>query len=150
MNQQALAEERYKELVNAVTPDSKTGENCLRAFLCGGAICVLGQFINNCFTSAGFGKDPAASYTAVILVLLSVVLTAAGLYAKIGKFAGAGSVVPITGFANAVAAPAVEFKKEGLVMGVGARMFIVAGPVIVFGTLASMIMGLIYWFTRMR
>ena len=142
------AQEVYKKKVEKASPDSPIYSNCLKAFIVGGTICILGQFITNNLLNYGLNKDDAGMYTSIILVFIGVLLTGLGLYSKIGKFAGAGSVVPITGFANAVAAPAIEFKKEGLVFGVGAKMFLVAGPVIVYGTITSILVGFIYYFMK--
>jgi stage V sporulation protein AC len=148
MNQSELAKERYLELVKKATPNSKIVKNCVKAFIVGGIICCAGQFIHAALEKAGLNKTEVSSYTSMILVFLGSFFTGIGWYDKLGNFAGAGSVVPITGFANSVTAPAVEFKKEGFVLGVGAKMFIVAGPVIVYGTLASVLAGLFYFFTR--
>jgi len=113
------------------------------AFLIGGAICTLGQGIMELWTAAGLDKESAGTRTSVSLVFLSVLLTGLNLYNKIGRFGGAGTLVPITGFANAVASPAIDFKAEGIVTGMAARMFVVAGPVIVFGTVASVVYGVL-------
>jgi len=138
-------QQKYDELVKQVSPNSPIVTNCIKAFLVGGLISCIGQFIMNSLTNMGVAQDETAAYTAIILVFLGVLLTGLNLYGKIGKFAGAGSIVPITGFANAVASPAMEFKKEGLVLGLAAKMFVVAGPVIVYGTVTSMIVGLCYY-----
>ena len=146
MNQ--IQQQEYHEMVKEYSPNSKIVINCVKAFFVGGIICVIGQFIVNYFISIGMTKDMASTYNSIILIFVAVLLTGLGWYSKLGTFAGAGSIVPITGFANAVAAPAIEHKKEGLIMGVGARMFIVAGPVIVYGTVASVAVGAIYYFMR--
>ena len=146
MNQKQQQE--YKEMVKEYSPNSKVLTNCIKAFWVGGIICVIGQFIINYLISIGMTKEMAATYNSVILMFVAVLLTGLGWYSKIGQFAGAGSIVPITGFANSVAAPAIEHKKEGLIMGVGAKIFIVAGPVIVYGTVASVVVGSIYYFLR--
>ena len=138
----------YQKLVDQVSPNSKIVSNCIKAFGVGGIISVIGQLIQNFYKNAGVGQDEAAAFTSITLVLIGVILTGVGVYPKLGKFSGAGSAVPITGFANSVAAPAIEFKKEGHIMGVGAKMFILAGPVIVFGTLTSMVVGSIYFFSK--
>ena len=138
----------YQKLVKEKSPNSKLGKNCVKAFIIGGLICIGGQFILNTIKNMGIEQDNAAIYTSIALIFLGVLFTGLGLYQRLGKFAGAGSAVPITGFANAVAAPAIEFKKEGHVMGVGARMFVLAGPVIVFGTFTSMIIGAVYYFSK--
>lgn len=138
-------QQAYQQKVQQVSPKPTLVKNVIWAFLVGGLICVLGQFIQNNLLAAGMSKKEAAGPTAVILVFLSSLLTGLGLYDKIGKQAGAGSIVPITGFANSVVAPAMEFKREGFVFGVGAKMFIIAGPVIAYGTLTAVVIGLIYW-----
>jgi len=143
-----MQQQEYQEMVKEYSPDSKVVINCAKAFVVGGIICVIGQFIVNYLIGIGMTKDMASTYNSVILIFVAVLLTGLGWYSKLGKFAGAGSIVPITGFANAVAAPAIEHKKEGLIMGVGAKMFIVAGPVIVYGTVASVVVGAIYYFMR--
>ena len=139
---------RYDEMVKAASPPSTVGVNCLKAFLVGGAICAVGQVIYNILAAQNLSRDDASLITAGILIVTAVLLTTLGLYNKLGKHAGAGSVVPITGFANAIAAPAIEYKKEGLVLGIGAKMFVIAGPVIVYGAMASVVVGLIYYFLR--
>ena len=117
----------------------------VRTFIVGGLICILGQFITNYFLGQVIARETVSAITPVILILISVILTALNIYNKIGKFAGAGSVVPITGFANAVASPAIEFKSEGYILGFGAKMFTVAGPVLAYGISASVIFGFIYY-----
>jgi len=144
----AADKKRYEKMVKAASPGSAVGINCLKAFLVGGSICAIGQVIYNILEAQNFSRDDAGLITAGILIIMAVLLTALGLYNKLGKHAGAGSVVPITGFANAIAAPAIEYKKEGLVLGIGAKMFVIAGPVIVYGTMASVVVGLIYYFVR--
>ena len=148
MQQTEQNKQIYGEMVKAASPSSAIFLNSLKAFVVGGIICTIGQVIHNLLISAGLTRDDSGTVTAVILVVVAILLTALGLYGKLGKFAGAGSIVPITGFANAIAAPAMEHKKEGLVIGVGAKLFLIAGPVIVYGTLASVIVGLIYYFVR--
>jgi len=138
----------YQKLVDEKSPNSKLLGNCIKAFIVGGLICIGGQLILNVFKNMGQEHEAAVTYTSIALVFLGVLFTGLGLYEKMGKYAGAGSAVPITGFANAIASPAIEFKKEGHIMGVGARMFILAGPVIVFGTFTSMIIGAIYYYTK--
>ena len=136
----------YIEYVNSFAPPTKHFKNCARAFLVGGLICCIGQFIRiileEVFLLSG---DELAGTTSTILIFLGCLLTGLGVYDRIGRNAGAGSIVPITGFANSVASPAMEFKTEGFILGVGAKMFTIAGPVIVYGTVASVIYGLIYW-----
>ena len=133
----------YQEYVKARAPKSPIVRDCLRAFLVGGLICTLGQAIQNGWLAAGLTKDDAGAATACCLVLLSAVLTGLNLYNNIGRFGGAGSLVPITGFANSVVSPAIDFKAEGFITGMAAKMFQIAGPVIVFGSLASVIYGMI-------
>ena len=133
----------YQEYVKAKAPKSPIVRDCLRAFLVGGLICALGQAIQNGWLAAGLTKDDAGAATACCLVLLSAVLTGLNLYNNIGRFGGAGSLVPITGFANSVVSPAIDFKAEGFITGMAAKMFQIAGPVIVFGSLASVIYGVI-------
>ncbi len=139
-------DEEYNKYVEAVTPKHNTYINCLNAFWVGGLICVIGQGIMNLFMQEfDYSKDDAASFTSIILVLTSVILTSFNLYKKIAKFAGAGALVPITGFANSVASPTIEYKKEGEVFGKGVKVFTIAGPVILFGIVTSWCAGLIYY-----
>ena len=138
----------YDEMVKAASPSTNTVTNCVKAFFVGGAICAFAQVIQNLILRAGLVREDASLVTASILITLAVLLTALGAYNKLGKFAGAGSTVPITGFANAIAAPAIEHKNEGLILGIGAKMFVIAGPVIVYGLATSVIVGLIYYFVR--
>ena len=140
-----MTEKEYGKLVKNMQPRSPLGKDCLKAFLIGGLICAIGQLCLNGYTALGLDKDGASTATCITLISLSALLTGLSLYDDIAKHAGAGTLVPITGFANAIAAPAVEFKTEGFVLGVGAKMFTIAGPVIVYGTVASVIYGIIYW-----
>ncbi|WP_251447166.1 stage V sporulation protein AC [Vermiculatibacterium agrestimuris] len=133
----------YGKYVNSKSKSSPSGKNCVWAFCVGGLICVLGQGLMNLFKSCGLGPDEAGAATSISLIFLAAVLTGLGLFDKIAKHAGAGTLVPITGFANAVVSPALEFKSEGLVMGVAAKMFVIAGPVLVFGISASVIYGVL-------
>ena len=142
------AKQAYGEMVKAASPSTTVFANCVKAFLVGGAICALGQVVHNILLRAGLAKDDAGLLTASILIVAAILLTVLGLYNRIGKHAGAGSVVPITGFANAIAAPAIEHKKEGLVLGASAKMFVIAGPVIVYGLATSVVVGLVYYFFR--
>ena len=135
----------YNEYVKEVTPVHSTALNMLWAFLVGGAICTFGQFVTDSLLGFGIGEKDALGYTSLILILISAVTTGLGWYAKLAKYAGAGAVVPITGFANSVASSAIEFKKEGWVFGVGCRIFQIAGPVILYGIVTSWILGLAYW-----
>lgn len=146
MDESKKAQQEYDQMVKQASPNSPIIMNCLKAFCVGGIICVIGQLINNYASSFGVSEDNAGLITSIILILASAILTGFGLYEKFGKFSGAGTIVPITGFANSVVSPAIEFKKEGFVFGMAAKMFIIAGPVIVYGTLTSMIVGLIYYF----
>ncbi len=137
----------YNKYVEEVTPTHSCVKNCIWAFFVGGIICVIGQGINQIFSSVlGMNIDDSASYTSIILVLLSVLLTALNIYPKIGKYGGAGALVPITGFANSVAAPAIEFQKEGQIFGIGVKIFTIAGPVILYGIFTSFVLGVIYYF----
>ena len=135
----------YQKLADRLAPRSNTPVNCLKAFAVGGGICVLGQALKNLYLALGAGEDPAGLLTSGTLIFLSALLTGLGLYDDLAKYGGAGTLVPITGFANAVAAPAIEFKTEGWVTGLAVKMFTIAGPVIVWGTLAAVLYGVIYW-----
>ena len=141
-----MDKQTYRAFAEAHAPRSPIVKDCLHAFLVGGLICTLAQGLTLLYANAfDLDREAAGTLTAMSLVLLSALLTGFGLFAKIAKFAGAGTLGPITGFANAVVSPAIDSKAEGFVLGVGAKMFTVAGPVIVYGTLASVIYGLIYW-----
>ena len=144
-----MTEKEYGRLVKSMAPKSPIFKDCLFAFLIGGLICTLGQAILNGYSALGLSKEDAGTATSCTLVALSALLTGLSLYDNIAKYAGAGTLVPITGFANSVAAPAVEFKTEGFILGVGANMFKIAGPVIVYGTVASVIYGVVYWVTTL-
>ena len=138
-----MSKKEYNRYVARLAQKSPLGKDLLRSFLVGGLICVIGQLILNGFTALDLSEQDAAAATSVSLVFLSAVLTGLSVYDDIAKFAGAGTLVPITGFANAVVSPAIEFKAEGVVTGMAAKMFIIAGPVIVYGTVASVLYGLI-------
>ena len=140
-----MSKKEYNAYVQRLAPKSPIWKDLLNAFWTGGLICVLGQLIQNGWMAAGLDKDAAGSATAISLIFLSAVLTALSVYNCIAKFAGAGTLVPITGFANSVVSPAMEYRSEGLVTGMAAKMFTIAGPVIVYGTVASVIYGVIYW-----
>ena len=140
-----MTEREYGKLVQEFSPNSPLGKDCLNAFLAGGLICTLGQIFVNWYGNLGLSKIDAGTAASMTLVALSALLTGLSLYDNIAKHAGAGTLVPITGFANAVAAPAVEFKTEGFILGVGAKMFTIAGPVIVYGVSASVVYGFVYW-----
>ena len=144
-----MTNEEYGRYVDALAPRSKTGKNLLNAFWVGGLICTLGQVLSHWYTSVGLDKQAAATGVSVTLVFLSALLTGLSWYDDIARLAGAGTLVPITGFANAITAPAVEFRTEGYVLGVGAKMFTIAGPVILYGVSASVVYGLIYWITTL-
>ncbi|MCR5755906.1 MAG: stage V sporulation protein AC [Acetatifactor sp.] len=136
----------YEHYVKEVTPTHNLWLQMLKAFLVGGLICTLGQFITNCaMQTFGLDKQTAGSWTSLCLIFLSVLLTGLNLFPPLAKFGGAGALVPITGFANSVAAPAIEFQKEGQVFGIGAKIFTIAGPVILYGIVVSWLLGLIYW-----
>ncbi len=137
--------QKYNDYVKQVTPTHSLPLNMLKAFVTGGAICAVGQGILNYGQQAGLEKDIAASWCSLILVLVSVILTACNIYPRLAKFGGAGTLVPITGFANSVAAPAIEFQKEGQVFGIGCKIFAIAGPVILYGIFSSWVLGLLYW-----
>lgn len=144
-----MTEKEYARLVKEMSPKSPIWRDCLNAFWIGGLICTLGQLIMNGYMALGIDKEAAGTAMSMTLVALSALLTGLSLYDDIAKRAGAGTLVPITGFANAIAAPAIEFKTEGFILGVGAKMFTIAGPVIVYGVSASVICGLIYWITTL-
>ena len=144
-----MKENEYQALVEKLAPKSPMGRDCFNAFWIGGLICAIGQLCLNGYTALGLDKDGASTATCITLISLSALLTGLSLYDDIAKHAGAGTLVPITGFANAIAAPAVEFKTEGFILGVGAKMFTIAGPVIVYGVSASVVYGLIYWITTL-
>lgn len=141
-------QKEYDKMVKEASPDSPIVKNCIRAFISGGIICCIGQFLINVLSNYGIVSEQRNMIISVILIGLASFLTGLGWYSKIGKFSGAGSIVPITGFSNSVTAPAVEFKKEGFVLGLGAKIFTVAGPVILYGTLTSIFVGIIYYFIR--
>ena len=140
-----MTEKQYGALVARMAPKSPMWRDCLNAFWIGGLICVVGQIFTKCYGAWGLEKQDAGTAASMTLVALSALLTGLSVYDDIAKHAGAGTLVPITGFANAIAAPAVEFKTEGFVLGVGAKMFTIAGPVIVYGLAASVVYGFIYW-----
>ena len=148
-----LEEERkkdYQDYVKQVTPTHNLAKQMLNAFLCGGIICTIGQFIlTYCKDNLGMDKDTAGSWCSLILILCSIILTALHQYVKIVKWGGAGALVPITGFANSVASTAIEFKKEGQVFGVGSKIFTIAGPVILYGIFSSWVLGVLYWIGKL-
>ena len=145
-----MSKETYKKYAEARAPKSPIVKNCAHAFLIGGLICTLGQGLRDVYTEiCGMNKEDAGTLTAVTLVFLAVFLTGVGVFDRIAKFAGAGTLVPITGFANAVGSPAIDSQSEGWVLGVGAKIFTVAGPVLLYGTLAGAGYGLIYWIVNL-
>ena len=143
------SEKEYQQMTKKASPRSPVGKNCAMAFLVGGLLCAMAEVECQLLVMAGLEQQTARTLTSCSLILLSAVLTAFQVFDKIAKHAGAGTLVPITGFANSVVAPAIEFKSEGFVLGLGAKMFTVAGPVIVFGTVASVIYGVVYWVTTL-
>ncbi len=143
-----VSKKEYAKIVEKHSGKSPVFKDSIRAFFCGGAICAFGQFLRNFFTGMGLEKDIASSAVSITLIGIASILTMLGVFDKIGKFAGAGTLVPITGFSNAVTSPAMEFRTEGIVPGTAAKMFDVAGPVIVFGTASSVLFGIIYFIFR--
>lgn len=143
-----IKENAYSKYVKNVTPNKSLIMNMTKAFIVGGLICTFGQLITNILKDYNLSKDDIAAYTNIILILLAVIFTGFGFYSKLGEFSGAGSLVPITGFANSVAASAIEFKKEGQVFGIGCKIFTIAGPVILYGIFSSWLLGLIYYLLR--
>ena len=147
--QKEPSKQTYQEMVDSVTPKYDSPKNCIRAFLVGGIICLIGEMIKQWMMNGiGLGEEDAASVVTLSLIGLSVVATGLNLFPSIAKFGGAGALVPITGFANSVAAPAIEYKKEGWVFGVGCKVFSIAGPVILYGIVTSWVCGLIYWILK--
>ena len=145
-----MTKETYKKYADSRAPKSPVVKDCLRAFLVGGLICSIGQALTDIYTKlCGMEKQDAGTLTAATLVLAAAILTGFGVFDRIAKFAGAGTLVPITGFANAVVSPAIDAKSEGLILGVGAKIFTVAGPVLLYGTLAGAVYGVIYWITTL-
>lgn len=140
-----MTEKQYGKLVEDMSPKSPMWRDCLNAFWIGGLICTLGQVFISCYENLGLEQQDASMAASMSLVVLSALLTGLSLYDNVAKYAGAGTLVPITGFANSITAPAVEFKTEGFILGVGAKMFTIAGPVIVYGLGASVVYGVIYW-----
>ena len=139
------SKQQYQKEVNAIVPRSPVGKNAALAFLVGGAICTLGQGLTAAYTALGLDGETAGTACSVTLIFLGVLLTGLGVYDRLAKVAGAGTLVPITGFANAMASPALEFKTEGKITGTAAKMFVIAGPVIVFGVSAGAVCGLLFW-----
>ena len=139
-------QEKYKKYVEKVTPKNNVFANMIKAFIVGGSICFLGQVILEFCKSQGLTETNAASWTSLVLVAISVLLTGVNIYPRLAQWGGAGALVPITGFANSIVSPALESKNEGFVLGVGAKLFTIAGPVILFGCLASVVCGIVYYF----
>ena len=148
MDTQKRVQQHYQQFVKQITPTHNLGYQMAKAFITGGTICLLGQIILNICAGWGMDKQTAGSWSALLLILLSVILTGFNIFPSIVKWGGAGALVPITGFANSVAAPAIEFKKEGQVFGVGTKIFTIAGPVILYGIFCSWVLGLIYWILK--
>lgn len=148
MNKKSITPQEYAHLVSKMTPHSQHVRGCLRAFWVGGTICALGQAINALGEAIGLGEITLPMFTSAVLIFIGTTLTGVGVYDRIGKYAGAGSIVPVTGFANSVAAPALEYRREGMVLGVGAKLFTIAGPVLVYGITSSILLGAIYWAVR--
>ena len=144
-----MTEKEYGKLVKDMSPKSPVWKDCLNAFWIGGLICTLGQLIMNGYMALGLDKETAGTAMSMTLVFISALLTGLSLYDNIAKHAGAGTLVPVTGFANAITSAAVEFKTEGWILGVGAKIFQIAGPVIVYGVSASVVCGLVYWIIQM-
>ncbi|MDY3017096.1 SpoVA/SpoVAEb family sporulation membrane protein [Blautia sp.] len=144
-SEQLKKQKQYQQYVKKITPSHSLPLNMAKAFLTGGLICTFGQWILNTASSFGLDKETAGTWCSLILILFSVILTGLNIYPRIGKFGGAGSLVPITGFANSVAASAIEFQTEGQVFGIGCKIFTIAGPVILYGILSSWGLGIIYY-----
>ena len=145
-----MTKETYKQYADSRAPRSPVAKDCTRAFLVGGLVCCIGQALTDIYTKlCGMEKQDAGTLTAATLVLVAAILTGFGVFDRIAKFAGAGTLVPITGFANAVVSPAIDSKSEGLILGVGAKVFSVAGPVLLYGTLAGTAYGVVYWITTL-
>ena len=140
-----IKEKQYQDYVKQHTPVHNVWTNMLKAFLTGGSICTIGQLISNYCKTLGLSEKDCGAWTAIVLVLFSVILTGLNVYSKIANWGGAGALVPITGFANSVAAPAIEYKKEGQVFGIGAKIFTIAGPVLLYGVVTSWALGVVYW-----
>lgn len=143
-----ISKKQYGEMVKKASPPSTVVRNCILAFVIGGLICVIGQLICNAYLALNLQKDDAAAATSMTMIFIGALLTGLNVYDNIALYGGAGTLVPITGFANSIVSPAMEYKKEGFVLGVGVNMFKIAGPVLVFGISASVIYGMIYYFVR--
>ena len=145
MQDKQIRDKQYNDYVKEITPKPDRIGNCVKAFITGGAICTVGQLIMELLKKYGVSQDDASLWTTLILVLTSVILTGLNIYPLVTSWGGAGSLVPITDFANSVAAPAIEYKKEGQVFGIGCKIFTISGPVILYGIFSSWVLGLIYW-----
>ncbi len=143
-----MTDKEYQNYVEKKSPNSNIVRNVIRAFIVGGLICIVGQFITNTLRMRGYDQEKVAGVTSLLMILMGALFTGLNLYDDLGRFAGAGSIVPITGFANSIVSPAMEFKSEGYVMGVGGRMFVIAGPVLVYGISASIVAGIVYFLLR--
>lgn len=141
----AVTPEQYKTLAQQYTPKPTIIKNTVRAFIVGGLICAIGQVINNLYIQIGLTTLEASTAATATMIFIGALLTGLGVYDEIGKFAGAGSIIPVTGFANSIVAPAMEFQREGYVLGVGAKLFTVAGPVLVYGIATSIVVGIVYF-----
>lgn len=145
----AIRDKKYNAYVSGITPKHNPWKNICKAYLVGGLICVLGQGLISLYMGMGLDKETAGTWNTLTLILFSVVLTGLNIYPKLAQWAGAGTVVPITGFANSVAAPAVEYTQEGQVFGVGCKIFTISGPVILYGIFSSWVLGVLYWVMNM-
>lgn len=145
----STSDKEYSKMAEKASPNSPKIKNCIKAFIFGGAICTFGQFLNYIFERMGFSEDYVKALTPSVLIILTAILTGIGVFDKIAKHAGAGTIVPITGFANSVVSPAMEFKSEGLIMGTGANIFKIAGPVIAYSIFAGVIYGLIAYIFKL-
>ena len=150
MSDKKITPQEYNQMAKQAVPPSPIVKDCLSAFVAGGAICCLGQFVTDLMLKLNFSQNTARATASITLIALAAILTSLGLFAKIAKHAGAGTLVPITGFSNSIVSPAIEFKSEGHVFGIGANMFKIAGPVLVFGISASVIYGIVYWMATVR
>ena len=146
--QKILTKQEYQKYVDKKSPDSKLFRNLIRAFVVGGLICSIGQFFFNIDKSRGLDPDVSSSLTVMSMIFLGALFTGLNVYDELGRYAGAGSIVPITGFANSIVSPAMEYKSEGYVLGVGSKMFLIAGPVIVYGVSVSVIVGFIHYLLK--
>ena len=148
MNKIDQMKNKYQQMVDEVSPQNTVVRNSVRAFWVGGVICTLGQWISTSLINMGLTKDESAAITSIILIFIGAALTALNVYEKIGKYGGGGSAIPITGFANSMVSAALEYKSEGYVFGLGAKIFTIAGPVVIYGVLSSSVIGIIYYFIK--